>query len=47
MACRRRVAEWTGAGVWPRLHEVLLAKLRSTNALDFSRVAVDGSRSKA
>ncbi|RLV78410.1 transposase [Streptomyces rapamycinicus NRRL 5491] len=41
-ACRRRLAEWTEAGVWPRLHEVLLAKLRGANALDFSRTAVGG-----
>ncbi len=27
MTCWRRLAEWTEAGVWPRLHEVLLAKL--------------------
>lgn len=30
-------------GVWPLLHEVLLAELRGANALDFSRAAVDGS----
>nr|WP_286160441.1 IS5 family transposase [Streptomyces yunnanensis] len=42
MTCWRRLAEWTEAGVWPRLHEVLLAKLRGANALDFSRAAVDG-----
>ncbi len=34
MTCWRRLAEWTEAGVWPRLHEVLLAKLRGANALD-------------
>jgi transposase len=28
VTCWRRPAEWTDAGVWPRLHEVLLAKLR-------------------
>ena len=27
MTCWRRLAEWTEAGVWPRLHEVLLAQL--------------------
>ncbi|MFD9855761.1 IS5 family transposase [[Kitasatospora] papulosa] len=42
MTCWRRLAEWTEAEVWPRLHEALLAKLRSANALDFSRAAVDG-----
>nr|WP_246150359.1 IS5 family transposase [Streptomyces qinzhouensis] len=47
MTCWRRLAEWTEAGVWPRLHEVLLAELRSANALDFSRAAVDGSHVRA
>ncbi|SEB63215.1 Transposase [Streptomyces sp. TLI_105] len=47
MTCWRRFAEWTQAGVWPRLHEVLLAKLRGANILDFSRAAVDGSRIRA
>jgi transposase len=43
MTCWRRLAEWTEAGVWPRLHQTLLSKLRGANALDFSRAAVDGS----
>lgn len=47
MTCWRRLAEWTEAGVWPQLHEVLLAKLRSADALDFSRAAVDGSHLRA
>ena len=47
MTCWRRLAEWTGAGVWPRLHEVLLTKLRGANALDCSRAAVDGSHIRA
>ncbi|MEU1784180.1 MULTISPECIES: IS5 family transposase [Streptomyces] len=47
MTCWRRLAEWTEAGVWPRLHQVLLALLRGANALDFSRAAVDGSHIRA
>jgi transposase len=47
MTCWRRLAEWTEAGVWPRLDEVLMAELRSANALDFSRAAVDGSHIRA
>lgn len=43
----RRLAEWTEAGVRPRLHAVLLAELRSVNALDFSWAAVDGSHIRA
>lgn len=33
--------------MWPRLHEVLLADLRSVDALDFSRAAVDSSHIRA
>lgn len=47
MTCWRRLAEWTRAGVWPLLHEVLLTKLRGANALDFSRAAVDSSHIRA
>ncbi|GCB48677.1 mobile element protein [Streptomyces sp. NL15-2K] len=46
MTCWRRLTEWTEAGVWSRLHEVL-AKLRGANALDFSQAAVDGSHIRA
>ncbi len=48
VACWRRLAEWTEAGVWPpRLHEALLVKLRSADALDFSAAAVEGSHIRA
>lgn len=47
MTCWRRLAGWTEAGVWARLHEELLAKLRGAYALDCSRAAVDGSHSRA
>lgn len=47
MTCWRRLAEWTDAGVWPRLHETLLARLRGADALDFSRAVVDGSHIRA
>ncbi|GHG05243.1 hypothetical protein GCM10017667_40050 [Streptomyces filamentosus] len=47
MTCWRRLADWTEAGVWLRLHEFLLARLRSANALDFSLAAVGGSRIRA
>lgn len=47
MTCWRRLAEWTEAGEWSRLHEVLLAEFRGANALDSSREAVDGSHIRA
>ena len=47
MTCWRRLAEWQAAGVWQGLHEVLLAKLRAADVLDFSRAAVDSSHVRA
>ncbi|GAA1234564.1 hypothetical protein GCM10009665_25950 [Kitasatospora nipponensis] len=47
MTCWRRLAQWHEAGVWQRLHEVLLARLRAADALDFSRAAVDSSHVRA
>jgi transposase len=39
--CWRRFAEWAHAGVFERLHEVLLDELGEAGALDWSRVCVD------
>jgi transposase len=47
MASWRRLREWNDAGVWQRLHEVLLAELRAVDLLDFSRAAVDSSHIRA
>jgi transposase len=42
-----RLRDRNEAGVWQRLHELLLAELRTGDLLDLSRVAVDGSRLRA
>ena len=47
MTCWRRLREWDEAGVWRRLHELLLAELRVAGMLDFSRAAVDSSHLRA
>lgn len=47
MSCWRRLRAWQDAGVWRRLHEVLLAKLRTANAIDWSRCIVDSSSIRA
>jgi transposase len=47
MTCWRRLRDWNQAGVWQRLHELLLAELRAADLLDFSRAAVDGSHLRA
>lgn len=43
MTCWRRLRDWQAAGVWHRLHLLLLAELRGADQLDFSRACVDGA----
>ena len=47
MTCWRRLAEWQEAGVWQRLHELLLAELRAADKLDWSKAVIDGSHVRA
>lgn len=47
MTCWRRLKHWQKTGVWERLHEVLLSKLRAADAIDFSRAIVDSSSIRA
>jgi transposase len=47
VTCWRRLRDWTEAGVWPRLHEQLLAQLRALGELDLEVCAVDGSHVRA
>jgi transposase len=45
--CRRRLAEWQKAGVWVRLHALLLTELQGTDKIDWSRASVDSSFARA
>ena len=47
MTCWRRLKEWQEAGVWQRLHELLLAKLREADRIDWSRAVIDSSHVRA
>jgi transposase len=47
MTCWRYLRAWQQAGVWPRLHQRLLAKLRGADKLDWSRAVVDSSSVRA
>lgn len=47
VATWRRLRDWAEAGVWPRLHAVLLAELRRAELLDLDHCAVDGSHVRA
>jgi transposase len=41
VTCWRRLRDWQRAGVWQRLHQVLLGQLGRDGQLDWSRVSLD------
>lgn len=47
VTCWRRLNEWQQAGVWDKLHEKLLAKLRAADEVDFSHAVADSSHIQA
>ena len=47
MTCWRRLRDWNEAGVWDRLHQVLLDELQDAEQLDWSRAVVDSSHVRA
>ena len=47
MTCWRYLAAWQEQGIWQKLHEVLLAKLREADAIDWSRAVVDSASVRA
>ena len=47
MTCWRRLAEWQAAGVWDRLHRLLLGKLQEAGQIDWSRAVLDSSSVRA
>jgi transposase len=47
MTCWNYLQAWQRAGVWQRLHEVLLAELQQADRIDWSRAAVDSAHARA
>ena len=47
MTCWRRLRDWQASGVWQRIHEILLARLRNADQIDFGRCAVDSATIRA
>jgi transposase len=47
VTCWRRLHDWQEAGVWDRLHELLLGELRAAGQIDLSRVILDSSSVRA
>ena len=47
MTCWSHLKEWQEAGIWQRIHERLLSKLREADKLDWSRAVVDSGSVRA
>ena len=47
MTCWRRLRDWQAAGVWEKIHRVLLGQLRATDQIDWSRAVVDSASVRA
>jgi transposase len=47
MTCWNYLCAWQRAGVWQRLHQILLAELQGAERIDWSRAAVDSTHSRA
>lgn len=47
MTCWRRLRDWQKAGVWDKIHRVLLSQLRRADQIDFSRAVVDSASVRA
>jgi hypothetical protein len=47
MTAWRRLRAWQEAGVWERLHELLLAELHAAGEVDCSRAIADSSHVQA
>jgi transposase len=47
MTCWRRLRDWQQAGVWQRLHEVLLQRLHQAGKIDWSRASIDAASVQA
>jgi transposase len=47
MTCWRRLRDWHEAGVWHKLHRVLLDRLNAAGKIDWSRAVVDSASVRA
>lgn len=47
MTCWRYLNAWQVAGVWKKIHQVLLSRLRGSHKMDFSRAVIDSSSVRA
>jgi transposase len=45
--CKEYLKAWQRAGIWQRLHAVLLSELREADQIDWSRAAADSTKARA
>ena len=43
MTCWRRLRDWQAAGVWDKLHQAMLVRLRECDQIDWSRASIDSA----
>ena len=43
MTCWRRLRDWQKAGVWKKLHHIILQNMHDTKKIDWSRACIDSS----
>lgn len=43
MTCWRRLRDWQASGVWDKLHQALLVRLRECDQIDWSRASLDAA----
>jgi transposase len=47
VSCWRRLRQWQQAGVWKKLHTLLLSRLRAADQIDWSRAVADSGSVRA
>lgn len=47
MTCWRRLHAWFFAGLWDKIHQILLSRLRGADKIDFTRFLIDTSHVRA
>jgi transposase len=47
MSCWRRLRDWNQAGMWMRLHGILLDRLQAADKIDWSRAVIDSASVRA
>jgi len=47
VTCWRRLRDWTHAGVWPKLHALVIERLEAEGGIDHSIMVIDSATTRA